>query len=236
MYEKYQSNIAKYSGSHSAIILRPKRGLSVLSSVDKDVFWIGYEDGLYEYNYDGTERILKDEEGKRAITAEEMGAHKILIDNLVSGYSSMPKSQFVKELTKYSDKINTDLFLAHLVHEVDSKNMPLFSEQLHTITLLREGRADEAFKVSKSAISAYDINASEARWDIADKATYFTMPTLGNMMILLSFLARAQTIPLSVEEAVKDASDFATFRQILSEEMQLLGDPSTDLLSRAGCF
>jgi ligand-binding sensor domain-containing protein len=67
LYEKYQNNFANYSGMHSSIILRPKRGLSVLSSADKDVFWIGYEDGLYEYNYNGTERFLKDEEGKPVV-------------------------------------------------------------------------------------------------------------------------------------------------------------------------
>lgn len=67
LYEKYKTDTAPYEGSHKAIILRPKRGLSVLASVAKDVFWVGYEDGLYEYHYDGTIGILKDEAGKPVV-------------------------------------------------------------------------------------------------------------------------------------------------------------------------
>ncbi len=67
LYEKYQNESTNYNGKYKSIVFRPKRGLSVLASAKKDVFWVGYEDGLYEYNYDATERILKDEEGKPVI-------------------------------------------------------------------------------------------------------------------------------------------------------------------------
>ena len=67
LYEKYKKNYAKFSSSCSALILRNKRSLSVLSSANKEVFWVGYEDGLYEYHYDGTEKELKDKDGNAVV-------------------------------------------------------------------------------------------------------------------------------------------------------------------------
>jgi ligand-binding sensor domain-containing protein len=51
-------------GRGGILLLRGKRAISLLSSINKQCFWIGYDDGLYEYHYDGTVKILKDEEGK----------------------------------------------------------------------------------------------------------------------------------------------------------------------------
>ncbi len=56
-----------YGGKHWALLLRQKRSLSVLASRSKDCFWIGYEDGLYQYFYDGRQIILKDEDGQPVI-------------------------------------------------------------------------------------------------------------------------------------------------------------------------
>ncbi len=67
LYERYKNNYAKFSSSCSALILRNKRSLSVLSSVNKDIFWVGYEDGLYEYHYDGTEKELRDKDGNAVV-------------------------------------------------------------------------------------------------------------------------------------------------------------------------
>jgi hypothetical protein len=47
--------------------LRAKKLVCIKFYQIKTGFWIGYEDGLYEYHYDGTVNILKDAEGKPVI-------------------------------------------------------------------------------------------------------------------------------------------------------------------------
>ncbi len=67
LYETTGKEFGKYEGKYKVLILRLRRSLSVLGSMDKDRFWIGYEDDLYEYHYDGTIKILKDENGESII-------------------------------------------------------------------------------------------------------------------------------------------------------------------------
>jgi ligand-binding sensor domain-containing protein len=67
LYEKFGKDYVDYDGKYKALPLRSRRSLSVLSSIDKSRFWIGYEDNLYEYNYDGTVTVLKDANGKPVI-------------------------------------------------------------------------------------------------------------------------------------------------------------------------
>jgi hypothetical protein len=43
-----------------------RRGISVLAA-GKGRFWIGYEDDLYEYHYDGTITHMKDMQGKPVV-------------------------------------------------------------------------------------------------------------------------------------------------------------------------
>ncbi len=50
-------------GFHYALSLRTKRSIAALSFLNKEGFWVAYEDGLYEYYYNGKIKVLKDEEG-----------------------------------------------------------------------------------------------------------------------------------------------------------------------------
>lgn len=65
LYKKLDTVL--YAGRYRSLMLRQRRSISILHSGKKDCFWVGYEDGLYEYHYDGTIRILKDKEGQPVI-------------------------------------------------------------------------------------------------------------------------------------------------------------------------
>ncbi|MES2374673.1 MAG: histidine kinase [Bacteroidota bacterium] len=71
LYQAYAKEVVNYDynhdGKYRALLLRMRRSLSVLSSREKDRFWVGYEDDLYEYHYDGTVKVLKDANGKPVI-------------------------------------------------------------------------------------------------------------------------------------------------------------------------
>jgi hypothetical protein len=67
LYKTNGKDIVKHDGKYRVLPLRMRRSLSVLSAIEKDRFWIGYEDDLYEYHYDGTVKVLKDENGKPVI-------------------------------------------------------------------------------------------------------------------------------------------------------------------------
>jgi ligand-binding sensor domain-containing protein len=53
--------------THEALLIRPKRSIAILGAREKDKFWVAYEDGLYEYAYEGGIKILADDEGKPII-------------------------------------------------------------------------------------------------------------------------------------------------------------------------
>ncbi|MCA6450044.1 MAG: histidine kinase [Chitinophagaceae bacterium] len=64
LYRKFGKDTVHFQGIFESILLRQKRALSVLASNNRECFWVGYDDGLYEYHYDAdTIRILKDERG-----------------------------------------------------------------------------------------------------------------------------------------------------------------------------
>ncbi|MDP1810670.1 MAG: histidine kinase [Sediminibacterium sp.] len=67
LYEMYQTDTLGYGGRGQSFLLRAKRSLTALGSVFQNCFWVAYEDGLYEYHYDGTIKILKDENGGEII-------------------------------------------------------------------------------------------------------------------------------------------------------------------------
>jgi hypothetical protein len=71
LYEARQKDTVSYDGKTIAMQLRARRALSALSATDQDVFWVGYEDGLYEYNYDGTVRVYTDSK-RRPVVARSM--------------------------------------------------------------------------------------------------------------------------------------------------------------------
>jgi len=67
LYKSINTRIISYDGYHSVLLLRSKRSNAVVSSRNKESFWIAYEDGLYEYFYGGKIKILKDGEGKAVV-------------------------------------------------------------------------------------------------------------------------------------------------------------------------
>ncbi|MES2331590.1 MAG: histidine kinase [Bacteroidota bacterium] len=90
-------------GKKGILLLRGKRGICFLSSMDNDRFWIGYEDDLYEYHYDGTINTLKDENGKPVIAKslqQELDG-SLVVGTTTNGVMIFDKGKIKK---KYSDK------------------------------------------------------------------------------------------------------------------------------------
>jgi ligand-binding sensor domain-containing protein len=67
LYQGKLLETIKFAGKYWALMFRGRRGISVLASRKQEGFWIGYEDDLYEYHYDGTIRTLRDMEGKTIV-------------------------------------------------------------------------------------------------------------------------------------------------------------------------
>lgn len=68
LYHKFSKDTVHFQGIFKSILLRPKRALSVLASNNRECFWVGYDDGLYEYHYDAdTIRMLTNERGDPVI-------------------------------------------------------------------------------------------------------------------------------------------------------------------------
>ena len=63
LYESLNLAETNNFGFQNALQLRVKRSIAVLSAKDKSGFWIAYEDGLYQYDYTGKIKILKDKSG-----------------------------------------------------------------------------------------------------------------------------------------------------------------------------
>lgn len=102
LYEKHITDTVVYEGRHSAIILRQKRALSVLGSVNKECFWMGYEDGLYEYYYSGEVKILKDGEDKPVIakSLRQQADGSLVVGSSTKGVLIFRNSRMIKSYTE----------------------------------------------------------------------------------------------------------------------------------------
>jgi len=68
LYKARAADTLVYDGNKQfAVVLRQKRALTVLSSGKRQGFWVSYEDGLYEYRYDGKITEWLDEKGGHVI-------------------------------------------------------------------------------------------------------------------------------------------------------------------------
>lgn len=68
LYQKHAADTLLYDGrSRATVILRQKRALSILTSSDRSGFWVSYEDGLYQYRYNGEVKEWLDENGMHVI-------------------------------------------------------------------------------------------------------------------------------------------------------------------------
>ncbi len=92
------NNIDINYGFHNALSLRKKRSITALASIDKESFWVAYEDGLYAYNYNGTIKILKDSEGF-AVSAKsllQLADGSLVVGASTKGVMIFQKGQIVK--------------------------------------------------------------------------------------------------------------------------------------------
>lgn len=102
LYEKFSKDTIDFQGRKHVIPLRQKRCLSVLSSVNKDCFWVGYEDGLYEYHYNGTINLLKDEQSRPVIakSLQQQPNGSLVIGTSTQGVMIFNNAHFVKRYGK----------------------------------------------------------------------------------------------------------------------------------------
>lgn len=102
LYTKDKSDMALYDGRYESVFLRPKRALSVLASVNKDCFWIGYEDDLYEYHYDGEIRQVKDADGQPVIAKNllQQPDGSLIIGTSTKGVMIFKEGKQVKQFTQ----------------------------------------------------------------------------------------------------------------------------------------
>ena len=67
LYKSNEVKVTNFDHNHPSLLLRLKRSMAVLGSWDKTGFWVAYEDGLYNYRYDGKVNILKDRQNNPVI-------------------------------------------------------------------------------------------------------------------------------------------------------------------------
>lgn len=102
LYEKHLADTVVYEGRHSSIILRQKRSLSVLGSANKECFWVGYEDGLYEYYYNGDVKILKDGDGRPVIakSLQQQSNGNLVVGSSTRGVLVFRDSRMIRSYTE----------------------------------------------------------------------------------------------------------------------------------------
>jgi sensor histidine kinase YesM len=118
LYFKKRLDTVTYYGDFKVLMLRQKRSLTVLSAREGDKFWVGYEDGLYEYHYDGSIRILYDNNGEPVITKS---LQELPDGSLVAGTSTrsvmiFQNSRFQKSYT-VSDGLSSSFIRKILIHD-----------------------------------------------------------------------------------------------------------------------
>lgn len=101
LYQQFMHDTVYFDSRAKTITLRQKRGLSVLASINKDCFWIGYEDGLYQYKYDGTIQLLNDELGEPVIakSLQQQYDGNLVVGSSTRGVMIFKKGKILKTYT-----------------------------------------------------------------------------------------------------------------------------------------
>lgn len=118
LYFQKRFDTVKYYGAYKVLMLRHKRSLTVLSAREGDKFWVAYEDGLYEYHFDGTVRILHDMNGEAVISKS---LQELPDGSLVAGTSTrsvmlFQNSKFLKSYT-VSNGLSSPFIRKILMHD-----------------------------------------------------------------------------------------------------------------------
>ncbi len=118
LYFQKQYDSVIYYDAYKVLMLRVKRSLAVLSSREGDKFWVAYEDGLYEYHYDGTVKILQDGDGE-AVIAKSL--QQLADGSLIAGTSTrsvmiFKNGKFLKTYT-VSDGLSSPFIRKITLHD-----------------------------------------------------------------------------------------------------------------------
>lgn len=87
LYASDQTRIVFYDMNKSVLLLRSKRSNAILSANDRQLFWVAYEDGLYQYDYSSQVKILKDANGSPVIgkSMVQLPDNRLVIGSSVKG-------------------------------------------------------------------------------------------------------------------------------------------------------
>jgi ligand-binding sensor domain-containing protein len=102
LYQDRKKDTMSYLGKQHVLILRSRRTLSLLSSADKDCFWVGYEDGLYEYHYNGVVKELKDNDGNPVVakSLQQYADGGLVVGSSTKGVLIFQKAQMTRAYTE----------------------------------------------------------------------------------------------------------------------------------------
>lgn len=168
-------------------------------------------------------------ENEAAISPSDMVVLRFRIARLVQQYKIAP-------LPPTSTEDRT-AFVFHYWSQDggDHDLLERFGSFLVAFKFLEAGQPDIALLEAERAIKRWNLSGSRTGWDAADHATYFSDGTLANLLLLLRFTAKSQVAPESRQQAIQTATEYANLRQLLSEEIEFLGDPAQELLLYTGC-
>ncbi|MDE3253479.1 MAG: hypothetical protein KGO92_11775, partial [Bacteroidota bacterium] len=118
LYYQKQSDTVTYYSAYKVLMLRQKRSLTVLSAREGDKFWVAYEDGLYEYHYDGSIHVLYDENGEAVITKtlQELPDGSLVAGTSTRGVMFFQNSRLRKSYT-VAEGLSSPFIRKILIHE-----------------------------------------------------------------------------------------------------------------------
>ncbi len=98
-------------GYHFALTLRKKRSITSLASADKERFWIAYEDGLYEYEYNGRIHTFKDADGQNVVAKSllQTADGDLIAGTSTRGVMMFHKGRFAKAYTEKNGLSNNNV-------------------------------------------------------------------------------------------------------------------------------
>ena len=170
-------------------------------------------------------------EQARRVTAQEMRVLRDDVSDLIEIYRSEGMSAFRDvEEDGLASRVSKGM-----KEGWDSVLVDRFGTILLLQLLIAEERYAEAQQEINRAFGRWYITARDARWDTGDEHTYFSYYTQDNLFLLLKYITLAKVGAATRTEAVDVAAMYARVRQLLSDEIGMLGDPAAELLWNAGC-
>jgi hypothetical protein len=154
-----QLQIKNYINIKNRLLLRNTRSNTVLASAGKEKFWVAYEDGLYEYSYHDSIRIIYNPAGKKIVTKTlfETDNGELIAGTTTEGIYVIKNGKVIRQFNKLngliSNTIKHCIYFNNAIWALTDEGLELIDIKTGIISNITEEYGLEQLQVNDFAVN-----------------------------------------------------------------------------------